>query len=59
MSAKFERLKEHVARQYQRKGYGRERAEHIGEAVAGKVAHEQAEEAAGAEGDGGSEAKND
>jgi len=35
---KFDRLKEHVAREYQDKGFGPERAEKIGAAVAGRVA---------------------
>jgi hypothetical protein len=35
---KFDRLKEHVAREYADKGYGPERAEKIGEAVAGRIA---------------------
>jgi hypothetical protein len=35
---KFDRLMEHVAREYEDKGYGKERAEKIGAAVAGKVA---------------------
>jgi hypothetical protein len=35
---KFDRLKEHVAREYADKGYGSERAEKIGEAVAGRIA---------------------
>lgn len=37
MSARFDRLKEHVARQYERLGHGRERADHIGAAVAAQV----------------------
>jgi hypothetical protein len=41
MSTKFDRLKEHVASQYEARGLGRDRAEHIGAAVAGKVAREQ------------------
>lgn len=38
MGKKFDRLKEHVAREYTDKGYGPERAEKIGAAVAGRVA---------------------
>jgi len=35
---KFDRLQEHVAREYKDKGFGPERAEAIGAAVAGRVA---------------------
>lgn len=56
MSAKFDRLKEHVARQYERRGYSRERAEHIGSAVAGEVAEQKAEDAAPAPAEGGGDA---
>jgi hypothetical protein len=35
---KFDRLMEHVTREYEDKGYGKERADKIGAAVAGKVA---------------------
>lgn len=38
MGKKFDRLMEHVAREYEDKGFGRERAEKIGASVAGKVA---------------------
>lgn len=38
MGKKFDRLKEHVTREYEDKGFGAERAEKIGAAVAGKIA---------------------
>jgi len=38
MGKKFDRLMEHVKGEYRDKGYGEERAEKIGAAVAGKVA---------------------
>jgi len=34
---RFERLARHVARQYEKKGYSKKRAEYIGKATAGKV----------------------
>ncbi len=37
MGKKFDRLKAHVAREYEAKGYGAERAEKIGVAVAARV----------------------
>lgn len=37
MGKKFDRLKEHIAREYEAKGYGPERAEKIGAAVAARV----------------------
>lgn len=39
--AGFTRLKTRVAREYERKGYSRKRAQHIGRATAGKVAREK------------------
>ena len=39
----FEKLSERVAREYERKGYSRKRAELIGRETAGKVEHEQEE----------------
>lgn len=38
MGKKFDRLQKHVAREYEDKGLGPERAERIGAAVAGRVA---------------------
>jgi len=46
---KFERLKEHVAREYEDKGFGRERADKIGEAVAGRIARAKGAVPAGGE----------
>lgn len=44
---KFDRLKEHVAREYEAKGIAREKAEEWGAATAAKVAREKAEEKEG------------
>ena len=41
MGKKFDRLMHHVAREYEERGMGNERAEEIGRAVAGKVAREK------------------
>ena len=41
MGKKFDRLMHHVTREYEDKGFGKERAEKIGAAVAGKVAREK------------------
>ena len=38
MGRKFDLLKEHVAREYEDKGYDKARAEKIGESVAGRIA---------------------
>lgn len=43
MGKKFDRVMEHIAREYEDKGYGKERAEKIGAAVAGKVARMKGE----------------
>ena len=37
--ASFDRLGHRIEREYEAKGYGKKRAEHIGQATAGKVAH--------------------
>ncbi len=51
MGKKFDRLQEHVAREYKDKGFGPERAEKIGAAVAGRVARLKGE-APGSAGEG-------
>lgn len=43
MGKKFDRLMHHVAREYEDRGMGKERAEEIGRAVAGKAAREKGE----------------
>ena len=40
-SKKFVKLERHVEHEYEKKGFGRKRAEYIGKAVAGKVARER------------------
>lgn len=44
MGKKFDRLSEHVAREYEKKGIPREKAEEWGKATAGKVAEEKEED---------------
>ena len=40
-SKKFVKLEKHVEHEYEKKGYGRKKAEYIGKAVAGKIAREK------------------
>lgn len=46
MGKKFDRLMQHVTREYEDKGFGKERAEKIGAAVAGKVARAKGQDPA-------------
>lgn len=41
MSAGFNKLKNRIAREYEQKGYSKQRAQKIGRATAGKVAREK------------------
>ena len=43
MGKKFDRLMHHVTREYEDKGFSKERAEKIGAATAAKVAREKGE----------------
>ena len=41
MSKRFDKLSEHITREYEKKGFSHEKARKIGEATAGEIAHEK------------------